>query len=69
MPKQKQNETKILEPVGQAAKVSTLSENPLSDEHDIFTELMAKKMRKLTEVLSEHRMEDSQESITDVLAK
>ena len=69
MPKQKQNETEILEPVGQAAKVSPLSENPLSDEHDIFTELMAKKMRKLTEVLSEHEMEDSQESITDVLAK
>ena len=69
MPKQKQNETEILEPVGQAAKVSTLSENPLSDEHDIFTKLMAKKMRKLTEVLSEHGMEDSQGSITDVLAK
>lgn len=69
MPKQKQNETEILEPVGQAAKVSTLSENLLSDEHDIFTELMAKKMRKLTEVLSEHGMEDSQGSITDVLAK
>ena len=56
MSKQEQNELEILESPGQAAKVSTLSENPLSDEHDIFCKLMAKKMRKLAELLSEDEM-------------
>ena len=69
MSTQEQNKPEILDSVGQAAKDSTLSENPLSDEHDIFSKLMAKKMRKLAELLSENEMEDLQGSITDVLCK
>ena len=38
-------------------------------EHDIFSKLMAKKMRKLAEVLWEDEMEDLQESLMDVLHK
>ena len=60
MSKQEQKQLEILESVGQAAKAFTLSENPVRDEHDIFSELMAKKMRKLEEVLSEDEMEDSE---------
>ena len=41
----------------------------MRDEHDIFSELMAKKMRNLAEVLSEDEMEDLQESLMDVLRK
>ena len=41
----------------------------LRDEHDIFSKLMAKKMRKLAEVLSEDGMKDLQESLMDVLHK
>ena len=41
----------------------------LRDEHDIFSKLKAKKMRKLAEVLSEDGMEDLQESLMDVLHK
>ena len=41
----------------------------MRDEHDIFSELMARKIRKLAEVLSEDEMEDLQESLTDVLRK
>ena len=51
MSKQEQKELEILESVGQAAKAFTLSENPACDEHDIFSKLMAKKMRNLAEVL------------------
>ena len=43
MSKQEQKELEILESVGQAAKAFTLSENPVHDEHEIFSELMAKK--------------------------
>lgn len=69
MSTQEQNKPEILDSVGQAAKDSTLSQNPLSDEHDIFSKLMAKKMRKLAELHSEDEMEDLQGSITDVLCK
>ena len=69
MSKQEQNEPEILETLGQDAKVSTLSGNPLSDEHDIFSKLMAKKKRKLAELLSADEMEDLQGCITDVLCK
>ena len=71
--KQEQKKPAILESVGQAAKAFTLSENPVRDEYDIFSELMAskkkKKMRKLAEVLSEDEMEDLQESLMNVLHK
>ena len=40
----------------------------MRDEHDIFSELMAKK-GKLAEVLSEDEMEGLQESLMDVLRK
>ena len=43
MSKQEQKELEILESVGQAAKAFTLSEDPVRDEHDIFSKLMAKK--------------------------
>ena len=69
MSKQEQKELEILESVGQAAKAFTLLKNPVRDEHDIFSELIAKKMRKLAEVLSEDEMEDLQESLMDVLCK
>ena len=69
MPKQEQKKLEVLESVGQAAKAFTLLENPVHDEHDIFSELIAKKMRKLAEVLSEDEMEDLQESLMDVLCK
>ena len=69
--KQEQNKLEILESVGQAAKAFTLSENPVRDEYDIFSELMEKKKkkRKLAEVLSEDEMEDLQESLMNVLRK
>ena len=38
-----QKELEILESAGQAAKAFTSSENPVRDEHKIFSELMAKK--------------------------
>ena len=41
--KQEQKKLEILESVGQAAKAFTLSGNLVRDEHDIFSELMAKK--------------------------
>ena len=41
--KQEQKELEILESVGQVAKAFTLSKNPVRDEHDIFSELIAKK--------------------------
>ena len=64
MSKQEQKELEILESVGQAAKAFT---NDVRDEHDIFSELMAK--NELAEVLSENEMEDLQESLMDVLLK
>ena len=44
--KQEQKKLAILESVGQAAKAFTLSENPVRDEYDIFSELMASKKKK-----------------------
>ena len=64
MSKQEQKELEILESVGQAAKAFT---NDVRDEHDIFSELMAK--NELAEVLSENEMEDLEESLMDVLRK
>ena len=43
MSKQKQKDLEILESLGQTAKAFTLSEKPVRDEHNIFSELMAKK--------------------------
>ena len=67
MSKKEHKELDILESVGQAAKAFTLSENDVRDEHDIFSELMAK--NELAEVLSENEMEDLLESLMDVLRK
>ena len=39
MSEQEQKELEISESVGQAAKAFTLLENPVRDEHDIFSEL------------------------------
>ena len=44
-------------------------ESPVRDKHDLFSKLIAKKVRKLAEVLSEDEMEDLQESLMDVLCK
>ena len=41
----------------------------MRDEHDIFSELIAKNLRKLAEMLSEDEIEDLQESVMEVLRK
>ena len=48
MSEQEQKELEISESVGQAAKAFTLLENPVRDEHDIFSELIAKKNEKVS---------------------
>ena len=48
MYKQELKEVEILESVVQATKVFTLSENPVRNKHNIFSELMAQENEKFS---------------------